>query len=273
MANSDKLASVVVAIAERDEEFRPLETAASVVGTDGEQSWSLHALKTLLGYANDDDVSGIVNRAKVAASKAGWSLKEHFVDGTLHDVPGDVFLSKYAAYLFVTGCDPEKERVAVALSFFAHQLDRQALEDEKRLKTRLDVATENRKLAGVAGDRGVENFSKFNGSGVSALYGGRTASQLAAMKRLPKGASYLDFAGSEELAANLFRITQTAAALKRESFRDENRACQVHAKVARGVRETIREAGNTLPENLPAAGEKIDSLASKTSKRLGAKPF
>lgn len=271
MADTNKLVAVVAALAEREDDFRPIEQVGTPVGSDGERLWPLSDLKRVLGYSADANVNGIVDRAKIAANKAGWSIKEHFVPGTLHDADGEIFLSKYAAYLFVTGCDPAMDNVATALTYFALQIDRQAIEDEKRLKTRLDVATENRKLAGVAGDRGVEDFQKFNGVGVSALYGGRTAGQIAAMKRLPKGASYLDYAGSEELAANLFRITQTAAALRRESFKDEARACAVHKQVATGVRSTIRAAGNTLPEHLEPAQVKIDTIATRVAKQIGSR--
>jgi DNA-damage-inducible protein D len=269
MADTNKLAEVVATLAERDEEFRPIEQLATQLGDDTEEVfWSLRLLKSTLGYEEHEDVASVVNRAKIAASKAGWGIKEHFRDGTLHDGGGELFLSKYAAYLFVTGCDPNKQNVATALAYFALQVNRQSLEDEKRLRTRLDVATENHRLAGIASDHGVENFQKFNGAGIQGLYGGKTVSQLVAMKRLPQNASYLDYAGSEELAANLFRITQTAAALRRQEFRNENRACNIHRQVGAGIRQTILDAGNTPPEHLKPAELKIDRLASQKSKQL-----
>jgi DNA-damage-inducible protein D len=267
MANTDKLAEVVAALAERDEEFKPLQEVARD-GADHEKLWSVSHLKKLLGYSSDESIETAVNRAKIAASNSGISIKENFRDGSLFDQPGELFVTKYAAYLIVTGCDAHKPNVALALTYFALQVDRQALEDEKRLRGRLDVATENHKLAGIASDRGVTDFAKFNGVGVSALYGGKCVKQIVDMKRLPKGASYLDYSGSEELAANLFRITQTAAALRRQEMKDEALSCRTHAQVASGVRRAIIAAGNTPPELLPAATKKIDSLATEVSKKL-----
>lgn len=267
MANSNKFAEVVAIIAEREEEFKPFEVAA-IHFADDEPYWLLSGLKRLLGYSEEGSIQNAVNRAKIAASKVGWSIKEHFVDGSLHDGDGEMFLSKYAALLITVNADPHKIAVSVAQAFFALQTDRQQLEDEKRLKTRLDVATENRKLTGVAQEKGVRNFRKFNGVGISALYGGRSVAHISSMKRLPSKGSFLDYAGSEELAANLFRITQTAASLRRQVASSETQACYTHQRVARGVRQVIVAAGNTPPELLPPASTKIDALATQMKGRL-----
>lgn len=269
MADSKKLAQVVAMLAERDDDFRPLN--GLVVATDensGESYWSLSRLCALLSIQNPSAIATALDRAKIAASKAGMSIKEHFQTGNMFVGSDDVVLSKYAGYLFVMNCDPEHGKVGVAQVYFALQVDRQCLEDERRLKARLDVATENHKLAGVAQDSGVKDFARFNGVGVSGLYGGLSVDQIKARKQIPKSASHLDFAGSEELAANLFRITQTRAALVKKGVKSETIACQTHHAVAVGIRDTIKRAGNTLPENLPAAPLKIDQVASATQKKV-----
>lgn len=270
MANSDKLAEVVAMIVERDEEFAPLEAAARPSGD--EPMWPLSRLKEFLGYLVGEKIEPAVNRAKISAQTAGFQIKAHFVSGELFDAPGEIFLSKYASLLVTMNADPAKPKVAIAQSYFALQADKQRLEDEKRLRSRFDVTNENRKLQGVARDRGVEDFEKFNGVGLSALYGGRNQMQVKAMKGLPPAAKLLDHAGSEELAANLFRITQTAAALRRQSERNEDAATRTHERVGASVRNVIVRAGNTPPERLPVSSTKIDNLATKVKKELRGGP-
>jgi DNA-damage-inducible protein D len=268
MANTDRLNEVVALLVERDEEFRPFEDAQLASSQDAETLWSLTDLKRLLGYDEHESLVKALNKAKVSAEKAGISIRENFYDGGLFDSPGETFVTKYAAYLIIMNADVHKDAVAIAQNYFALKIDRQQLEDEKRLRTRLDVANENHKLQGVAEDCGVRDFQKFNGIGVSALYGGRSVKQIQTMKGLTKSQHYLDYAGSEELAANLFRITQTAAALRRQERPNEQIACDTHRKVGEGVRDVIVQSGNTPPERLPAASKRVDVVATAVKRRL-----
>jgi len=270
LANSDKLAEVAAMIIERDEEFGPLREAARPNGE--EPVWPLSGLKEYLGYGAGEKIDPAVNRAKISAQTAGLSIKEHFVAGELFDTPGEIFLTKYAALLVTMNADPSKKMVAVAQSYFALQADKQRLEDEKRLRTRFDITKENHQLQGVASDRGVQDFQKFNGIGLYALYGKRSQPQVKKMKGLPQSATLLDHAGSEELAANLFRITQTAAALRRQTVPNEAIATETHRRVGESVRNVIVRAGNTPPERLPVASTKIDKLATKLKKELNSGP-
>jgi DNA-damage-inducible protein D len=267
MADSNRIAQVVAMLCERDEEFKPFQAIALPVEGD-ECYWPLTELKRVLGYSEDEPIDNALNRAKISASKAGFSIKDHFIE--IEELFGkpDVCLSKYAALLVAINADVNKTPVALAQAYFALQIDRQRLEDEKRLRTRLEVTAENRNLTSAAKHVGVSNFEKFNGMGISALYGGLSVACIKQRKQIPPTAQHLDYAGSEELAANLFRITQTAAALRRQSYRNETIACQKHASVALGIRETIRRAGNTLPENLPKADTKIDQLAGVVRKQV-----
>lgn len=198
----------------------------------------------------------------------GMPVRDHFIDGNLFDAPGEVFVTKYAAMMILFNADSSKVAVAVAQSYFALLCDKQGLEDEKRIRSRLDVTTENTKLSGVAKETGVQDFQKFNGMGVSGLYGGLNVRQIVARKKLKPGSQHLDFAGSEELAANLFRITQTAAALRRAGRVGEATACRTHEQIGRGIRQAILSAGNRPPEDLPAAGMAIDQTATKVKKSL-----
>lgn len=266
MADSNKLAEVVAMLHERDEDFNPFEEAKAT--GDIEPLWCLSELKRLLEYDESESLEKAVNRAKIAAGNSGMSIKENFKDGSLFDFPGEILLTKYAALLVIMNADVNKPRVAVAQTYFALQVDRQRLEDEKRLKTRLDVATENYKLTGVAKEVGVQDFRKFNGVGVAALYGGLNVTQIQERKGLTASQPHLDYAGSEELAANLFRITQTAAALRRQEEKSEQQACHTHKNVGQSVRNVIIKAGNQPPEKLAACTTKIDKLATHVKKSL-----
>lgn len=270
MAHSNKLAEVVAMIVERDEEFAPLQAAARPNGD--EPVWPLSSLKACLGYGAGEKIDPAVNRAKISAQTAGFMIKEHFVSGEIFDAPGEIFLTKYASLLVTMNADPAKQKVAVAQSYFLLQTSKQQLEDEKRLRTRFDVTNENRKLQGVASDKGVQDFQKFNGVGLSALYGGRNQQMVKAMKGLLPSAQLLDHAGSEELAANLFRITQTAAALRRQIAQSEDDATETHRRVGKSVRNVIVDAGNTPPERLPVSATKIDRLATNVKRGLKAGP-
>jgi len=272
MANTDKLAEVTAMLAERDDDFRDLERLKFSGGPGEENVWRVRDLQNILGYADHErQFAKVVNLAKTAASKAEMPVREHFIDGDLFGAPGEVFVTKYAAMLIVFNADPDREPVAVAQSYFALHCDRQSLEDEKRIKSRLDVASENHKLQGVAKGAGVEDFKKFNGMGVSALYGGLAVRQILARKGLKPTDSHLDFAGSEELAANLFRITQTAAALRRAGQVGEATACRTHETIGEGIRHAILAAGNLPPEALPPARLSIDRTATRIKKSLTTK--
>jgi len=269
MANTDKLAEVTAMLAERDDDFRDLERLKFSGGSGEENVWRVHDLQVVLGYAEQErQFIKVVNLAKTAASKAEMPVREHFIEGDLFDAPGQLFVTKYAAMLIVFNADPNKEPVAVAQTYFALQCDRQGLEDEKRIKSRLDVASENHKLQGVAKGAGVEDFQKFNGMGVSALYGGLAVRQILVRKGLKPKDNYLDFACSEELAANLFRITQAAAALRRGGHVGEANACRTHQLIGEGVRKAILAAGNLPPEALPPARLSIDRTATKVKTKV-----
>ena len=268
MSDSNQLAEVVAMIAERDDDFDPLNKAAICADDEsGEQYWSLSWLKAYLGYEEDERIDPAVNRAKIAASKVGFKIKDHFFSVEVYEGDTEVYLTKYACLMVAINADPNKEMVALAQAYFALYADKQRLEDEKRLRVRLDVATENRHLSKVAADRGVENFEKFNGMGLYALYGQKNQAQVREMKGLRSSADILDHAGGEELAADLFRITQTAAVLRRENYKSEDLATDTHVRVADGIRRAIINAGNTPPERLPAA-TKINLVAAATKKRL-----
>lgn len=185
------------------------------------------------------------------------------------------FLSRYACYLIIQSADPRKETVALGHTYFAIQTRRQELTDQAkdealRLKLRDEMTHHNKNLAGAAKDAGVIDpidYAIFQNAGYQGLYGGLGTQEIHSRKGLKKSQKILDHMGSTELAANLFRATQTEEKLRREGIQGKVAANKAHKEVGKKVRQTIREIGGTMPENLPAE-ESIKAVERRVNKGL-----
>lgn len=244
-----------------------------------EEFWSARDLAPLLEYQDWRNFMQVVDKARVACEQAGHLTEDHFGDttkmvpigsGAQRPVP-DVHLSRYACYLIVQNGDPSKTVIANGQTYFAMQTRRQELADdaafarldeaEKRLAIRNELAQHNKYLAAAAKDAGVEtslDYAIFQDHGYRGLYGGLGAKDIHARKELKKSQKILDHMGSTELAANLFRATQAEEKLRRDGVHGKRQANQTHFDVGQKVRETIRDLGGTMPENLP---EKMTNAA------------
>ena len=253
----------------------------------GDEYWSARELAKTLEYADFRNVATVIAKAREACTNSGHCVADHFVDLTEMVPIGsgawrpieDWALSRYACYLVIQNADPSKPLVALGQSYFAVQTRRQELADEEVLKedkTRLQLRAEmkkhNKNLAGVARQAGVVqplDYAIFMDHGYRGLYGGWTAKDIHQRKRLKPKDHVLDHMSSTELAANLFRATQTEEKLRRENVRSKEQANRIHGEVGRKVRQTIHELGGTMPENLPAA-ESIKKVESREKRRLKA---
>lgn len=244
----------------------------------GNEYWSSRDFARVLEYTDYRNFEQVIRKAKTACFNSGHRIEDHFVDvtdmieigkGALREV-SSVNLSRYACYLVIQNADPTKDIVAKGQTYFAVQTRRQELADEnleseRRLMLRQEVKTHNVKLAGAAKDAGVvgsKDYAIFQNHGYMGLYGGLSAQDIHHHKGLKKNQHILDHMGSTELAANLFRATQTEEKLRRENIKGKEQANRTHRQVGQKVRKTIQELGGTMPEQLPVA-EDIKKLVSK----------
>jgi len=255
--------------------------------TSGGEYWSARELAKILEYSDFRNFQTVIAKARESCANSGHNVSDHFVDltdmvpigsGAQRPVE-DGALSRYACYLIIQNADPGKPLVALGQSYFAIQTRRQELadedavkEDKTRLLLRAEMKKHNKNLAGVAKQAGVVqplDYAIFMDHGYRGLYGGLTAKDIHQRKRLTPKEHVLDHMGSTELAANLFRATQTEEKLRRENVRSKDQANRIHSEVGRKVRQTIHELGGTMPENLPVA-ESIKKVESREKKRLKA---
>ena len=249
----------------------------------GNEYWSSRDFAQILGYSDYRNFEQVIKKAKTACFNSGHRIEDHFVDIT--DMVGigsgaqrpvsSVYMSRYACYLIIQNADPGKEIVALGQTYFAVQtrkqeVSEQDVEDNRRLLLRQEMKTHNLRLAGAAREAGVikaSDYAIFQNHGYIGLYGGLTAQDIHRRKGLKKNQQILDHMGSTELAANLFRATQTEEKLKRENIKGKEKANRTHREVGAKVRQTIKELGGTMPEELPAA-EDIKRIETKQRKQL-----
>lgn len=252
----------------------------------GEEYWLARELQPVLEYAQWRRFSDAIERAKLACKNSGFAVEDHFADvGKMVDIGSgaerqidDVMLSRYACYLIVMNGDPRKEVIAVGQSYFAVKTRQQELidnyeqmsEDQKRLAIRNEMRRHNIALADAAHDAGVieqKDYAIFQNKGYQGLYGGLGVKEIHARKGLKKSEKILDHMGSTELAANLFRATQTEEKLRRENIQGKAAANQAHYDVGRKVRQTIQELGGTMPEDLPTPEKSVKQIEREQEKR------
>ena len=255
----------------------------------GVEYWSSRDLAKVLGYADYRNFSSVISKAKTACYNSGQKIENHFVDTTEKVLIGyqvgrqvdTTFMTRFACYLTVQNADPSKTIVAQAQTYFAIQTriaeveqskeyGQLTSEEEKRLFLRNEVTKHNVQLASAAKDTGVidkRDYAIFQNYGYKGLYGGLDAKDIHDRKGLKKSQKILDHMGSTELAANLFRATQTEEKLRRENIKGKTNANRTHYAVGAKVRQTIRELDGTMPEDLPTA-ESIKRIESKQKKLL-----
>ena len=247
------------------------------IDEQGNEYWEARELLHILGYVDWRKFNNTIQKAKTACSKSKLEEEYHFVGadkmitiakGGKRKIP-DYKLSRYACYLIAQNSDPRKETVALAQTYFAIQTRRMELfekeyeslsEDDKRLYQRNLTKKRNYSLNQTAKKAGVKNFDKFHNEGYKGLYNGETANDISKRKGLRYREDILDNMGSEELAANLFRITQTEAKIKKDNIEGENNTNKTHYTIGKNIREVIKKNGGTMPEDLPTPNKSLKEI-------------
>ena len=253
----------------------------------GQEYWSARELMPVLQYAQWRRFNETIERAQEACVSSGNAAPEHFANvGKSSPMPNggvreveDYHLSRYACYLVAMNGDPRKHAVALAQTYFAVKTRQQELvedydaltEGQKRLAIRHEMKEHNKALAAAAQEAGVispQEYAIFQNEGYKGLYGGLGAQGIHKRKGLKKSQKILDHMGSTELAANLFRATQTEEKLRRDQVRGKENANKTHYDVGCKVRQTIQDLGGTMPENLPTPDQSIQQIERAQKKRL-----
>ena len=244
----------------------------------------------ILQYSNWQNFEKIIDKAKISYQNSDISVLDHFTDVNKMVQIGsgayreqiDYKLTRYACYLIAQNGDSRKKVIALAQTYFAVQTRKQEIsekeytsltEDEKRFYQRNLTRKGNYSLNQTAKKAGVKNFDKFHNVGYKGLYNGETADDIAKRKGLRYREDILDNMGSTELSANLFRISQTEEKLKKDNIQTEKDACNTHNKIGKIVRKAIKEAGGTMPENLPTPKKSLKQLEKENKKGLKKKQY
>lgn len=257
---------------------------------NGIEFWYARELSPVLDYTKWENFNKVIDKAMLSCQNSGFECADHFLEvrkmvqlgsGSERKVK-DYELSRYACYLIVQNGDPRKETIALGQTYFAIQTRRQEIadafneldEDKKRLVIRGKVTSWNAMLAEAANQAGITDqleYAQFQNAGYMGLYGGLTAADIHKRKKLKKSEKILDHMGSEELGANLFRITQTEAKLRREQPQGLEMASGIHYQVGQTVREAIAKNEGTMPEDLPTPEKSIAEIGKEQLKKLKEK--
>lgn len=253
------------------------------IDENGNEYWLARELMEVLEYSLWQNFHKTIKIAMMNCNNSNYDVSNHFIDvnkminlakNAIRKIQ-DYKLTRYACYLIVLNCDPRKKVIALAKTYFAIQTRKQELsekeynelsEDEKRFYQRDLTRKGNYSLNIVARNAGVKNFDRFHNSGYKGLYNGETANDIAKRKKLRYREDILDNMGSDELIANLFRISQTEQKLKNENIKLENEANKTHYEVGKEIRNTIKKLGGTMPENLPTPNKSLKELEIKSKK-------
>ena len=233
------------------------------IDENGIEYWESRQLLPMLGYEKWEKAEDVVIRATRACMNSGEVVENHFhrmvkmvkIGSDAVREIRDYKLDRYACYLVAQNGDSNKLEIASAQTYFAVQTRKQEIfeqlsDSDKRLFIRGEVSSQNKKLFKTAKGAGVTHFGAFNNEGYLGLYG-MNLIDIEKRKNIKKG-ELLDVAGSTELAANLFRITQTDEKIRKDNIKGQDLASRTHFMVGGKVRQTIKDIGGELPENLLA---------------------
>jgi len=255
------------------------------IDSDGLEFWYARELMPILEYSKWQRFSSVIDKAILSLETEGSKREDWLTEVGKPIITGkgkeeviiDYKLSRYICYLIVQNADPRKKVIALGQKYFAIQTRKQEIteqeyglltEDEKRFYIRKQTKSKNKGLYKVAKNAGVKNLDKFTNAGYKGLYNGETANDIAKRKNLRYREEILDNMGSDELIANLFRISQTEQKIVKEEIKGEKNASDAHYKVGKIVRNAIEQTGGTMPEKLPTPKKSLKELEKDEVRKL-----
>ena len=254
------------------------------IDQNGNEYWYARELSKVLEYRDWRNFQKVVDKAIISAKNSvsdngDWVVEVNKPIKTgkgKEELIKDYKLSRYICYLIVQNADSSKEVVALGQTYFAVQTRKQELleeynllpEDDKRLKSRKEIRTGNRTLSITAINAGVKNLDKFHNAGYKGLYNGETADDIAKRKKLRYREEILDNMGSDELAANLFRISQINQKLIRDNIKGEKDSNSAHYEVGKKVRKAIADIGGIMPEDMPLPNKSLKAIERKKNNNI-----
>ena len=258
------------------------------IDENGVEFWYARELMPILQYSNWQNFEKIINKAKISCKNSDISVLDHFTDinkmvqigSGAYRKQSDYKLTRYACYLIAQNGDSRKKIIALAQTYFAVQTRKQEIsekeysmltEDEKRFYQRNLTRKGNYSLNQAAKNAGVKNFDRFHNAGYKGLYNGETADDIAKRKGLRYREDILDNMGSDELIANLFRISQTEQKLRKDNISGEKEANKTHYNIGKNIREVIEKNGGTMPEDLPTPKKSLKQLEKEKNNKLKVK--
>lgn len=282
---SDRVLSKALTEEEQNNYTESLFESIKHINEFGEEFWYARELQTALEYNEWRNFSKVLVKAKTACKASDNDVFHHFVEvnkmvnigsGGEREID-DLELSRYACYLIVQNGDSRKKVIALGQTYFAIKTRQQELidnydtlnEDKKRLAIRTEMKEHNKSLAEAAQMAGISepyDYAIFQNKGYQGLYGGLDRKEIHSRKGLKKSQDILDHMGSTELAANLFRATQTDEKLRNDNVTGKAEANRTHFEVGRKVRQTIKELGGTMPEDLPTPTKSLKQLEKEQTK-------
>lgn len=287
LALSERVLSKALSQEEENNYTESLFESIRHINEYGQEFWYARELSKVLEYKDFRNFELIIYKAMEACENSGYKIADHFGEITEMVQIGSgaqrglrsYQLSRYACYLIVMNGDSGKKIIALGQTYFAVKTRQQELienfdqldEDAKRLAIRKEMVEHNKQLVAAAKDAGVETsleYAIFQNYGYMGLYGGLKAQDIKTRKGLSKKQNILDHMGYEELAANLFRATQTEAKLRRDNIQGKENANNTHYSVGKEVRNTIKRLGGTMPEDLPTPEKSIQQIEREQRKKL-----
>lgn len=219
--------------------------------------WWASDIMTMMSYPDMKSFQKVIDRATKAFASLNIPVFDNIfpqnreLDGKLIQ---DYKLTRFACYLIVMNGDPKKQEVAIAQAYFAQQTRKfelyiQGQSDIERVLIREEIAEGNKSLSSTVQRAGIDNFAKFQNAGYLGLY--NMQNWELAKKRNVDSKKLLDSMGRTELAANLFRITQTEERIKNQNIQGQNALESTHYSVGKAVRKLVIENTGKTPENLP----------------------